>query len=193
VGREQHNRVMGRAIICGFFVATVCTVRAAAGEVCVVCSGPDATYRCSVDQASNIERYRGGERVLQLMCISELARTGGHTKCRVNRDASGVCVGEARTIGLTDLEAALAQGRSAPPGAVEGHETAAPVPGDPPKTVEELARRTTQASSEQLRKAGEVVTGSASSAATGLEKAGDAISGAVKKTWHCITSLFKQC
>jgi hypothetical protein len=186
--------VIGRVLVCGLFVASVGTTRAAAAEVCVVCSSPDATYRCTVDEASLIARYRSGDRVLQLLCISELAKAGGHTKCRVSRDPTGFCAGEARTIGPA-LEAALAHGSSdAPPGPVDGHEAApAPVQGGPPRTVEELARRTTQASSEQLRKAGEVMTDSASSAASRLEKAGDAIGGAVRKTWRCATSLFTQC
>jgi hypothetical protein len=187
--------VIGRALLCGIFVASVGTVCAAAAEVCVVCSGPDATYRCTVDHSSNIERYRSGDRVLQLLCISELAKAGGHTKCRVSRDPTGFCAGEARTIGLAGIEAALAAGSAgAPPGPVDAHETVpAPVQGGPPRTVEQLARQATQASSVQLRKAGEVMTDSASSAASRLEKAGDAIGGAVKKTWLCLTSLFKQC
>ena len=186
---------MGRAIVWGFVIASVCTARAAAADVCVVCSGPDATYRCTVDQLGSIERYRNGDRVLQFMCISELARAGGHTKCRVSRDPSSVCAGEARTIGLSDLEAALANARAnSPPDAGSGPGAAPePVQGGPPKTVEELARRTTEASSEQLKKAGEVVSGSASSAASRLEKAGDAVGGAVKNTWRCVTSFFKQC
>jgi hypothetical protein len=186
---------MGRAMVCALVVASVGTAGAAAADVCVVCSGPDATYRCTVDQANDIGRYRSGDRVLQMLCISELARAGGHTKCRVSRDATGFCAGEPRTIGLAGLEAALAHGSAdAPPAPVDGHQTPpAPAQGGPPRTVEELARRTTQASSEQLRKAGEVMSDSASSAASRLERAGDAIGRAAKKSWLCVTSLFNQC
>jgi hypothetical protein len=186
---------MGRATVWGLVAASVWAVRAAAADVCVVCSGPDATYRCTVEQLASIERYRNGDRVLQLMCISELAKAGGHTKCRVNRDPGGFCAGEARTIGLSGLESALAntRGISSPDGANDPGAAPGPAQGGPPKTVEELARRTTEASSEQLKKAGEVVTGSASSAATRLEKAGGAIGGAVKNTWRCFASFFKQC
>ena len=187
--------MIGRVTVWGFVAASVCAARAVAADVCVVCSAPDATYRCTVEQAGSIERYRNGDRVLQFMCISELARAGGHTKCRVSRDPSGFCAGEARTIGLSDLEAALANTRAnSPPDAENGPGAApGPVQGGPPKTVEELARRTTEASSQQLKKAGEVVTDSASSAAARLEKAGDAIGGAVKNTWRCVTSFFKEC
>jgi hypothetical protein len=176
--REQRQRVIGRAIVCGF-VASVCTARALAAEVCVVCTGPDATYRCTADQASKIERLRGGDRALHYMCITALAKAGGHTKCRVSRDGSGFCAGEARTIGPAELEAALADGGAgAAPGGDEGHE-AAPKPAQPgpPRTVEELARRTTQTSSPGAP----------------LEKASEAIGGAMKKSWLCIASLFTQC
>lgn len=184
-----------RSIVCGICVLSVCTGAAAAADVCVICSGPDAAYQCTVDQASKIERFRGGDRLLQYMCITELAQAGGHTVCRVSRDPSGSCAGAARTIGPPDLEAALTRSSAGtPPGPVEDHEAAPePVRAGPPRTVEELARRTTQASSAQLKKAGEVVTDSASSAGNQMERAGGAIGGAVKKTWLCFTSLFKQC
>jgi hypothetical protein len=168
--------VIGRAMVCGF-VASVCMARALAAEVCVVCTGPDATYRCTVDQASKIERLRSGDRALQYMCITALAKAGGHTKCRVSRDASGFCAGEARSIGLAELEAALGGAGPAPDGP-EGHEAAPkPTQPGPPRTVEELARRTTQTSSTGAQ----------------LEKASEAIGGAMKKSWLCITSLFTQC
>jgi hypothetical protein len=102
--------VIGRAIVCGF-VASVCTARALAADVCVVCTGPDATYRCTTNQASKLERLRGGDRAQHYVCITALAKAGGHTKCRVSRDASGFCAGKARSIGLAELEAALGDGR----------------------------------------------------------------------------------
>ena len=170
--------MIGRAIVCGFF-ASVCTARALAAEVCVVCTGPNATYRCTTDQASKLERLRGGDRALHFMCITALAKAGGHTKCRVSRDASGFCAGEARTIGLAELEAALASGGAGRASdGPDGPEAASkPAQPGPPRTVEELARRTTQTSSPGAP----------------LEKTSEAIGGAMKKSWLCITSLFTQC
>jgi hypothetical protein len=187
--------VIRRAIVYGIFVSSACTVRAAAAEVCVMCSGPEETYRCTIDQAAKIERFRNSERVLQYLCIAELAKVGGHAKCRVSRDANDFCSGVVRTIRLTDLAAALPSSSDAPPHlTVDGPEAAPePVEPGPPKTVEELARRTTQVSSQQWKKAGDAVTGTAKSAGTQLERAGDAIGGAVRKTWLCLTSLFNDC
>jgi hypothetical protein len=34
---------------------------------------------------------------------------------------------------------------------------------------------------------------SAKSAGDGLKKAGEAVGNAAKKSWECVTSLFKQC
>jgi hypothetical protein len=119
-------------------------------------------------RSSEQARARGGDRAQHYVCIAALAKAGPHTKCRISRDASGFYSGEARSIGLAELEAAL--GRTSP----EGHE-AAPKPAQPgpPRTVEELARRTTQTSSPGAP----------------LENASEAIGRAMKKSWLCITAL----
>lgn len=52
----------------------------------------------------------------------------------------------------------------------------------PPRTVEELARRATESSKENLNKAGDAV-----------KQAGEAVTGAVKKTWECLSSLLSDC
>ncbi|MEO1207356.1 MAG: hypothetical protein AAFV45_13610 [Pseudomonadota bacterium] len=56
----------------------------------------------------------------------------------------------------------------------------------PPKTVEELAKRATESSKESLEKAGKAVGNVA-------KGAGDAVTGAAKKTWECLTSLLTDC
>jgi hypothetical protein len=73
-----------------------------------------------------------------------------------------------------------------------------------PRTVEELASETYEASKEGLKKAGEsvsgaaqkageAVTGTAKSAGEKIGEAGSAVGGAAKKTWNCLTSLFQDC
>ena len=151
----------------------------AAEEVCVSCSGPAAVYRCTVDEAGKIESYRQAKRVLQLVCITELAREGGHEQCRVRRSGPEGCLGQDRTVSLVssvDALAAKAEAEAAA-GAVYEPETAVEPPRKPgpPKTVEELARRTASASKEQF------------------QKTGNSVSDAVKKGWGCLTSLFKDC
>ncbi len=152
---------------------------AAADEVCVSCSGPPAVYRCTVDEAGKVESYRQAKRVLQLICITELAREGGHEQCRVRRSGAEGCIGLDRTVSLvTSLDALAARAETeAVEGAVDEPEITVDPPEKPgpPKTVEELARRTASASKKQL------------------EKTGDSVGNAMKKGWGCLASLFKDC
>lgn len=152
----------------------------ASEEVCVACSGPSAIYRCTIDEASKIAGYRGGKRLLQVACITELAREGGHAECRVKRTGSEGCIGQDKAVSLMSSVEGLAaklDGETSPQSPSADEDVAAsepPKPG-PPKTVEELARRTASASKDQLQKTGNTV--------------GDAM----KKSWSCVTSLFKNC
>ncbi|MCL4764691.1 MAG: hypothetical protein KJZ80_00480 [Hyphomicrobiaceae bacterium] len=169
---------MIRQAVIGLALAAA-ALPAAAAEICVTCSGPPAVYRCTVEQASKVERYRHADRVLQLVCITELAAKQGHEKCRVRRSGSEDCIGLERTVSLTGSLEALATRLETEPVEVPADEpdtTAGPVaqPG-PPKTVEELARRTASASKDQL------------------QKTGSAVGSAVKKGWGCLASLFQDC
>jgi len=153
-----------------------------ATEVCVTCSGPPANYRCTVDEASKIEGYRYGKKALQFICITELAREGGHEKCSVKRTGSDICVGQERTVSLKGsiqaLSAPMDTEAEAEPGSVTGAEQPVsdqPKKPEPPKTVEELARRTASASKEKL------------------EKTGNTVGKAFKKGLGCIASLFQDC
>ena len=64
---------------------------------------------------------------------------------------------------------------------------------EPPKTVEELAKRTAQSSKKGLEDAGDAVVGAAKKTGEKLGEAGDAIGGAAKSTWRCLSSLFSDC
>lgn len=66
-------------------------------------------------------------------------------------------------------------------------------PKGPPKTVEELAKRTAKSSKKGLEDAGDAVVGVAKKTGEKLGEAGDAIGGAAKSTWRCLTSLFSDC
>lgn len=152
---------------------------AAAEEVCVTCSAPSAIYRCTVDEASKLAGERYGKSVLQLACITELAKAGGHEQCRVLRTKSDTCFGFQRSVSLAgSLEGLTARAGAAGTEIVD-HPIGEPQPladeqpkkSGPPKTVEELARRSADASKKQLKKTGK----------------------AVEKGWSCLTSLFQDC
>lgn len=149
---------------------------AAAEEVCVACTAPSAIYRCTVDEAGKLEGHRFGKRVLQLACITELAKAGGHEQCLVKRTGSDSCFGFRRSVSLAaSLDALAARAETEvveePIGEPEPVVVEKPKASGPPKTVEELARRTTDASKKQLKKTG----------------------NAVEKGWSCLTSLFQDC
>jgi hypothetical protein len=184
------NRGLIAAVLCGL------ASMASAQEYCVTCSGPDTRYRCIIGgEPSPAARSSRG----QLLCITELARSGGHASCSVGRTTSEPCDGEMRTVlfpaaadpaaapvGEAQPGMAYTEGAgAAPEGGQVAQELQAPEEG-PPKTVEELAKKTVEASGEGLKKAGQAVGDTAQSA-------GNAVGNAVKKTWNCLSSFFSDC
>jgi hypothetical protein len=152
---------------------------AAAQEACVVCSGPQATYRCSIEKTvDKLSRYgAAGEKALQLVCARELARQGKHEKCAARRDAATSCEGDAREIPLASLIDAyttpppVAAPVVAAPAVTAEAPKAADAKQEPPRTMLELAERTGETSKQQLKKVG----------------------NAAERTWTCIASLFEKC
>lgn len=189
----MHTRI---SLIAAPILSCVFAMGAAAQEFCVTCSGPDATYRCVIggDATAAARSSRG-----QFLCITELAKSGGHASCSAARGQATPCPGETRTVmfpagadqvapPLAETPAPLSPPMTPAVGAAPAPAVAPaqpPIPHEPqaveaptdgqPKTVEELAKKT-----------GEAVTDSAQSA-------GNAVTNAVKKTWTCVTSLFGDC
>jgi type IV secretory pathway VirB10-like protein len=170
---------------------------ASAAEYCVTCSGPAAMYACAV---SGEPRDAPENPRQQLFCIQELARQGGHETCSVPRSAPKPCPGTMRVVEVPPggLPPAPTLPVDAPVDPVQ------PAPGEKqsgdmatkskePRTVEEMANQTVEASKKGLKKAGEAVTGTAEKAGQGVEKAGSAVGNAAKKTWNCLKSFFGDC
>jgi len=78
---------MPRSIGFSFAILMICVFapNAPAQEYCVTCTGPDALYRCIIggDVAPAARNDRG-----QLLCIKELAKSGQHASCSVDRTSS---------------------------------------------------------------------------------------------------------
>lgn len=174
------------AALAGYGTAT------AAQEYCVTCTAPDAVYRCVLGAPPGITppASRG-----QLLCITELARTGGHASCSVGRAAGDQCLGQTRTVLFpsSDPTAPLPYETAQPPPmppaagpgtAAEGQADPAPeLPAsDQPSTAAKIAKQTVDASNKGLKKAGEAVSDTAQSAGS-----------VVKKTWNCLSSFFSDC
>jgi hypothetical protein len=158
--------------------------------VCVQCSGPEATYRCAVKDSEQVNRIRGSSRAIEFVCITELAKAGGHQSCRAGNNFSGPCIGEQRLIDLAASGDGVVVGGTRAGGPAAGSVTqpgdipkaAGPKSVGPPQTLEELARITVSKSKKQIAEADEKV-----------QEAGSAVGKALKKSWACLSSLFTDC
>lgn len=164
-----------------------CVSLAFAQEYCVTCTGPPANYRCTI---GGEPRPAGTSSRGQLLCITELARTGGHTSCSVGRNNEEPCPGELRTVMFpavpTDDPSAppIAQGQGpqmAEP-APAGDDLAAANDGEDTEPVENNHSTVADLTKKTIDTTGE-----------GIKNAGDAVGGAVKKTWDCLSSFFGDC
>jgi hypothetical protein len=170
------------AAIAGLLAALITSAAGAQG-VCVECRGPDRGYRCTVKDSERVQGIRGSGRAIELLCLSEIARAGGHESCRAGNSYSGPCIGQHYEVDIS--KAAEAPSESAQAGAQEPDKEKAAALAErkgPPQTLEELARDTLAKSKDQLSEADKQV-----------KKAGEAVGGAVQQTWDCLTSLFKRC
>jgi|SRR5215470_18815298 len=143
-------------------------------EFCVACSDPPGIYRCIIDAA----QPRGGQS-LQMLCVTAMAKEGGHATCSVKRGTVFDCDGAVKRIPWTALEP-LSQpeastSRDAPAVPAKPAAPAAPAPDAPPQTMVDLAKQANEKTVEQMKKAGE------------------SVKQATKKTWDCVVSLFTRC
>lgn len=189
-------RLMPRSVTIPAVLTVLLSSGAALAQgVCVDCKGPERTYNCLVKDAERAQQFRGGNRALQYLCISEIARTGKHESCRVGSGYAGPCIGHHYEIDVAklgkdavpvpppaDAAAAGADAKDKPADQAAVMPPPVEVRKGPPQTLEELARDTVTKSKAQLSKADESV-----------KNAGDAVGGAVKKSWDCVVSLFKRC
>ena len=175
---------------------------AARADVCVSCAGPDAAYACTVagvSMSKDDARYK-------LLCITELAKLGGHQSCAVSRAVTAPCPGEPKTIaapvgagGLDEpLIASPPAETSTPPGGADGQ------PASNQATTTTVPKTTTQGG-EQAQGDGGVeggdaaektdnsAAGLAKSTGDAMEKAGKAVTDAAKSTWKCLSTLFGDC
>lgn len=176
------------------------SITASAGEICVVCSEPQQSYRCGFEGETAAPASGAG---FQLACVKELATRGGHKSCSIDRArATGPCEGllvalphpgEAGSAATAPAVATVPVIQPAP-GPVPVPAAAPITPKDePPATVEALAKATVEQSKRDWEKANATVKETTSEAGQGLKKAGNAFGTAVKKSWDCVASLFSAC
>ncbi|MBO0740029.1 MAG: hypothetical protein J2P51_01220 [Hyphomicrobiaceae bacterium] len=163
----------------GWGLALLLALRAGSAEgqeFCVACSDPPGIYRCVIDGA----QPRGGQS-LQMLCVTAMAKEGGHATCSVKRGTVFDCDGAVKRVPWTALEplsqpeASSLREAPAAPAKPAAAAPAAPAPDAPPQTVVDLAKQANEKTAEQVKKAGE------------------SVKQATKKTWECVISLFTRC
>jgi hypothetical protein len=171
-------------------IAVAGTARAD-GELCVVCEGPTAVYRCLADGGDPAARVASG---LPIRCVTEIARRGPHERCRIDKTRSvATCTGLIVTVTPPPPPLAtpvvdappVAPSPPAPPPTAEGTPPAAK-PDKPPETVAALATQAAKTSTETVKE-------TSAAASRQIENAGSAVGSALRKSWECVSSLFSRC
>jgi len=159
------------------------SLAAAAQDYCVTCTGPDAKYHCIIGgNASVAARTSRG----QMLCITQLAQSGGHASCSVSRTTAEPCVGQVRTVMFpTDEPGTVPVEIPTPPPNAAMPALAAP-PSPAPQQSPGAAEQIAKDSDNGLKKAGDAVTST-------VENTGKAIGHAASKTWKCLSSFFGDC
>lgn len=186
--------------VAAVLLAVALSASAEAQEYCVTCLGPDATYRCLIGgEASPAARSSRG----QFLCITELAKAGGHASCSAARGQAQPCPGETRTVMFSlgdpaasplEANAPHPNGAGAPPAV-----SMTPPPGElapvalPPADQPPIAppQETGTTAPEQPKP--NMVEDLANKTGKAVNDTGKAVGSAVKKSWDCMTSLFGDC
>jgi hypothetical protein len=201
---------MGTAVTLAFktnlwIASLVLLSSAAAGaEICVKCTGPEASYDCVVNGSGSPDT------VTKLYCITALAKVGPHASCAIDRNSVSPCQGERKeftipaglngAVGGAPQQNAATEGAATSPDGVTSVNgpppDGAPPPeraaGDkPPKTVQEMVEKSSV--SAGLAETQKTAGNAAKSAGTALEKAGSAVGSAAKTSWKCLSSFFSNC
>lgn len=182
-------------------------------ELCVKCTGPDASYACVVGDNANPTL----DTVAKFYCITTLAKAGSHASCSIDRSMNPPCRGERRELpipaflddsdGSQSHDAAPAQNHTSldtreaitsPPSSAASTELNAqpahpPQNDQPPKTVQEMMEKSGLSAGDGLSQTQKTAGAAAKSASTALEKAGSAVGGAAKSSWKCLSSFFSNC
>lgn len=163
-----------------------------AAEFCVTCEGPEAHYACTFDGTS----AGPGDAGLKLYCITELAKSGKHASCSVDRTEATPCAGDVKVLAMPEglspppqtanspesNTPAADTATSSPPSAKTGPENANALPEAPPKTVQEMVEKGTASAGKTLEKGGDTIVETAKSTGGAIDKAGKTVGETVVET-----------
>ena len=174
-------RVNASRIALALFALCALVGQAEAQEYCVACTGPSAMYRCIIDGARP-----GGKQPLQTLCATAMAKEGQHAACSVKGGTVFDCTGPVKRVAWAAYNEPAAKGTVPETPKPQAAPAPANDPDQPPRTVEEMAKRANQKTAEQIKKNNEDVKEK-------VETFGDKVGDTTKKTWRCIASLFTRC
>lgn len=172
---------------------------AAASDYCVTCQGPQTTYRCVTNDG---REGAGKDQREALHCITEIARRQGHGSCSIDNTAANTCLGQPISVDVGSLSPLA---KPDPPAVVDGEPSVAatPAPGAPGQDLGELPPGPGEPDEPVVAAPNEDTAPGADDPAgqptlleksqQNIEKAGNAIGTAAKKSWDCMSSLFKDC
>lgn len=204
-GAREMSRLAYGAIV-GLGAVLAGMTGAGGQDLCVSCNGPAQTYRCQVDGPAGVAVGATDPRA-QVLCITEIARQGGHETCSVDRSKSNACDGPIKVVtppdeGLAAVPMTPVTGGAAAdrgPAAGEARRETAAVPPPPalappkaaavpaegePRTVEEMVDKSGVSPKTGLQKAGQTIAKTANSA-------GEAVSGTAKAAGEVVTGTAK--
>lgn len=175
------------------------TVPLHAGEFCVSCTGPVASYRCTFTGDGSSSQSPSPSPGLQLTCISELAKLGGHQSCTIERNRQSPCDATAKIFAAPEAFAVPADAKKSTPAAAAEvpAKRAAPVavpPADhaadpsaaPEEQPETPAGPAAGPDDKPPRTVKEMVDKSAADTKENAAKAGAAVEGAAKSTGNAV-------
>jgi hypothetical protein len=201
-----------KSSLCAGSLVLFSVVSAGATEICVKCTGPDASYACIV-KASSAGMM---DTAAKLYCITALAKSGPHASCSIDRNTTPPCQGERKELPLPSaIEGAL--GEPSPDPSAPAANAPVPSPGTapsapplngaapaeqppsgslanvPPKTVQEMVEKSAQSAGDDITQSQKSAGDAAKTAGTALQKAGSAVGAAAKASWKCLSSFFSNC
>ncbi len=197
------RKVGGAARIAAIYLVAISTT-AQAADFCVTCAGPEAHYACAFDGvAAGAEDPR-----LKLLCITELAKAGGHATCSVDRKQLTPCPGETKKLAMPDgmdldTEAGATPAQAADPtGATKAVTPATDAKATKPETVVPKTAGPSVAPATPLSPAAakpeappktveEMVEKGSASTEKALQDGGEAVEGAAKSTGNFLQKAGK--
>jgi hypothetical protein len=102
-----------------------------------------------------------------------MTKLGSHQRCAVKGGTVFDCDGQVKRVPWS------AQGEAPPKASKAPEAVRADGDGQPPRTVEEIARRANETTGREVKQKTRTL--------------GENIGDATKKTWRCVTSLFSRC